>query len=57
MLTVGPETFLERVEDFLSRQIDWSSLCGEDMSEDSIFLTTTTLSIFFVCFVLFLFLF
>ena len=38
MLTVGPETFLERVEDFLSRQIDWSSLCGEDMSEDSIFL-------------------
>ena len=57
MPTVGPETFLERVEDFVTRQIDWSSLRGEDMSEDSIFLTTPPLSIFFVCFVLFLFLF
>ena len=41
----------------MTRQIDWSSLRGEDMSEDSIFLTTPPLSIFFVCFVLFLFLF
>ena len=30
MPTTSPEILLEILEDFLSRQIGWGSLCGED---------------------------
>ena len=43
--TTGPETFLEILEDFLSRQIDWNTLCGMEKKRNHEDLLTTTLYI------------
>lgn len=52
MPAAGPETFLEILEDFLSRQIGRSTLCGKDnWSHSKIFFLTTinfVLSLFFL---------